>query len=421
MNKSKKYVVLSFLAMAQGAVYFLPYIRNVYYTPMLNTMGVNNAQFGSLVSFFAIGCMILYIPGGILTDKWDYKKCITISLYTTAALVGSFAFFMNFAYARIVFFLMALSTTFVFWSAALKAVRIIGGKDDQGKTFGVYYAIQGLLSILLQNGMLFIYNSFADQALGLRVVLLINAGVNLIAGIGCQLFLEPQSKLSALSDKQSVFEFKMVGKVLKNPLIWIIAVLVFCLYGVYSNSYYYSTYLTTVKGLDEGIGAQLSLIRVTYMMFFASLAGGFVINKLKSTIKWYVICAGSAVLSTLTFILLMGTGMSPFILGVISILPPAFIFLVYGMVSSMYEEFGVPLAVTGTAVGIVSIIGYTPDLFFGPILGGILDAQGDAGYASLFGFFLVIGIVGFLAGVLAMVLNKRRKAKEAAAGIVHQL
>jgi len=94
---------------------------------------------------------------------------------------------------------------------------------------------------------------------------------------------------------------------------------------------------------------------------------------------------------------------------------------VYGMVSSMYEEFGVPLAVTGTAVGIVSIIGYTPDLFFGPILGGILDAQGDAGYASLFGFFLVIGIVGFLAGVLAMVLNKRRKAKEAAAGIVHQL
>ena len=74
MNKSKKYVVLSFLAMAQGAVYFLPYIRNVYYTPMLNTMGVNNAQFGSLVSFFAIGCMILYIPGGILTDKWDYKN-----------------------------------------------------------------------------------------------------------------------------------------------------------------------------------------------------------------------------------------------------------------------------------------------------------------------------------------------------------
>lgn len=60
MTNLSKYLVLSSLALAQGAVYFLPYIRNVYYTPLLETMGVGHADFGSLVSFFAIGCMVLY-------------------------------------------------------------------------------------------------------------------------------------------------------------------------------------------------------------------------------------------------------------------------------------------------------------------------------------------------------------------------
>ena len=47
MSKSKKYLVMLALALGQGAVYFLPYIRNVYYAPLVETLGVTNAQFGS--------------------------------------------------------------------------------------------------------------------------------------------------------------------------------------------------------------------------------------------------------------------------------------------------------------------------------------------------------------------------------------
>lgn len=412
MSKMKKYMVLFFLATAQGAVYFLPYIRLVYYNPMLEVMGVTHAQFGSLLSFFAIGTMILYIPGGIITDKWDYKKCITLSLFSTSALVASFAFFMNFGYARIVWFLMAITTTFVFWSGALKAVRIIGGKEQQGKTFGIYYAMQGLMSIVLGNVMLAIFNTFADPAAGLKVVFMINAGVNLAAGIVCQVMLVPQSKLDTPQEgSQSSFSFKLVGKVLANPLIWIIALLVFCSYGVYSNSYYFTTYLTSIKGLDANVGAQLSLIRVTYMMCIASFVGGFAANKLKSTTKWYIVCAAGSALGIASFALLMNTGISVVVLSVISILPSAFMLLVYGLTSSLYEEYNIPLAVTGTAIGIVAILGYTPDLLFQPILGGFLDKQGDAGYQSIFVFFLVIAAVGLAGAVAAFFLSKKQRAK----------
>lgn len=412
MSKTKKYLILFFLATGQGAIYWLPYIRLVYYNPMLESMGVTHAEFGGLMSLFGLLTMVLFIPGGIVTDKWDYKKCITLSLFSTAALVGSFSFFLTYSYAKVVWVLMGITTNFVFWPAILKAVRIISDKNEQSRTFGIFYGFQGLMSIILGNVMLFIFNKFSDPTAGLKAVILINASVNLIAGIVCQIALLPQAKLNSLSEEENnAFSFKLLGQVLKNPLIWLLSVMVFCAYGLYSNSYLYTTYLTTVKGLSETIGAQLSLIRVTYMMCFASLLGGLAANKLKSTTKWYVICAIGTITSTVTFMLLKDSGIAIMVLSVISILPSAFMLLVYGLSSSLYEEYGIPLGVTGTAIGVVSIIGYAPDTLFQPILGKMLDNQGDAGFQSVFLFFLAVGVVGLVASVLALGINKKRRAQ----------
>lgn len=409
MNKTKKNLVLLFLALGQGAVYFLPYIRNVYYTPMLEVLNVTNSQFGALVSFFAIGCMVLYIPGGILTDRWNYKKCITWSLFATALLVGSFAFFINYTYARIVFFLMAFTTTFVFWTATLKAVRIIGKTDEQGRTFGFFYSIQGLLSIVVQSGYLFMFNRIADPVTGLKMVLIANAVTNLVAGIGAQILLENPSEETAVENRKG-FELKNVGQVLKNPLVWIIAVMVFCAYGVYSNSYYYSVFLTTQKGLDPKVGAQLSLVRVTYMMCIASYLGGLAADKIRSTSKMYMISATAAAISGFAIISLMNSNINAFTLGVITIFPSAFMLLVYGIISSLYEEYRFPVSSTGTAIGIVSILGYTPDLLFGPLLGGWIDAQGAAGYTTIFTFFAILCLVGAGAAFVGKTIHSKKNS-----------
>ena len=151
------------------------------------------------------------------------------------------------------------------------------------------------------------------------------------------------------------------------------------------------------------------------MMCVASLIGGFIADKLKSTTRWYIICAAGAAASCVLFVTLSPTGVSPVVLGVISILPAAFMLMVYGLTSSLYEEYHIPMAVTGTAIGIVSIIGYTPDLLFGPILGGMLDRQGADGYLSIFIFFAALGVIGLLGSVLAMFLNKKRRKTSAPA------
>jgi sugar phosphate permease len=44
------------------------------------------------------------------------------------------------------------------------------------------------------------------------------------------------------------------------------------------------------------------------------------------------------------------------------------------------------LALTGTAVGLVSLQGYTPDIFAGPAMGYLLDnSQGEQGHQHVFG------------------------------------
>ena len=65
------------------------------------------------------------------------------------------------------------------------------------------------------------------------------------------------------------------------------------------------------------------------------------------------------------------------------------------------EQGGVPLAVTGIATGIVSVIGYTPDIFM-PVLGGmILDANpGADGYQNLFLLTAALSFVGLIAAYI---------------------
>lgn len=42
-------------------------------------------------------------------------------------------------------------------------------------------------------------------------------------------------------------------------------------------------------------------------------------------------------------------------------------------VYAMMEEERVPFGDTGSAMGIVSVVGYTPDIFMGPLMGVLLD------------------------------------------------
>ena len=61
----------------------------------------------------------------------------------------------------------------------------------------------------------------------------------------------------------------------------------------------------------------------------------------------------------------------------------------------------IPIVLTGTAVGLVSLVGYTPDIFAGLLSGYLLDSNpGELGHQLVFLMLACFSLVGGIAGVI---------------------
>jgi MFS family permease len=89
------------------------------------------------------------------------------------------------------------------------------------------------------------------------------------------------------------------------------------------------------------------------------------------------------------------------------------IFALRGIYFALLEEGGTPLALTGTVTGIVSVIGYTPDIFM-PMVGGVfLDRYpGGSGYRYFFLFIAFLCLLGLLAAFFILKKFVRKSASE---------
>ena len=76
------------------------------------------------------------------------------------------------------------------------------------------------------------------------------------------------------------------------------------------------------------------------------------------------------------------------------------IFALRGIYFALLEEGEVPLAVTGTAGGVISAVAFTPDVFM-PLLSGMLrdNYPGAEGYRYLFLITAVMCAVGLIASL----------------------
>ena len=80
-----------------------------------------------------------------------------------------------------------------------------------------------------------------------------------------------------------------------------------------------------------------------------------------------------------------------------------------GVYFALLQETHVPPHMTGTAVGLISLVGFTPDIFFAAIGGRLLDnAPGLLGHQHYFIFLASIMAVGIFATLTLIYLTKRQ-------------
>jgi sugar phosphate permease len=87
------------------------------------------------------------------------------------------------------------------------------------------------------------------------------------------------------------------------------------------------------------------------------------------------------------------------------------VFALRGLYFALFEEARVPAAVTGTAVGLVSVLGFTPDIFVSYVGGVLLDhSPGLSGHQDFFLFLAAFAGLGLAVSILLMRLLHRRRA-----------
>lgn len=86
MSVFRRYFVLFSLSLGYAASYMLPYIKYVFYDQLLAATGCTNEQAGLLLSLYTALAIVLYIPGGWVTDKYGAKYVLVISLFITGLL-----------------------------------------------------------------------------------------------------------------------------------------------------------------------------------------------------------------------------------------------------------------------------------------------------------------------------------------------
>ncbi|MCS3432215.1 MFS transporter [Klebsiella sp. BIGb0407] len=406
MNIYKKYITLLLLGFSGGAIFVFPYLKYIFYDDVLVSLGIGNADSGLLLTAYSLGCVALYIPGGILADKLSPRVSIVTSLCATTALTLVFAFFFNFAAAIVVWFLMAFASGFIFWSAVLKAVRIISEEKNQGMMYGVYYSANGAATALINYACLKVFGYAGGGSEGLLMAVLLMAFCTGISALGLFFFLKGFEKSE--TKKEDQFSFADLSQVVKNPSVWMVSVIFFCTYAVYSCSSYYTPYLTYL-GLSSDSSAELSILRINIAMMVASPIGGYLADKVfKSTIKW--IAYGSTLLALSILATFYVGGSNLILTSILSILPGWVVMSMYGIMFSALKEINVPVKVSGTVIGVTSIISYSPDLFMNTLYGTVLDHYSGTAIITAYQIiFTSLAAISVLAVILSLCVLYRIK------------
>ena len=409
MKLSKKsWIELLLLIIAGEAIFILPFvIPRIFRYTVLDLFEIDNTQLGLCYSIYGLVAMASYVLGGPLADRFPPRKLIAWALWLTALGGVIYSFYPPLWVQQIIYGYWGFTTIFLFWAPMIKATRIWGGAKNQGKAFGwldggrgLTGALFGVLGVALFSSLLL--DTAASAPLAERqsaFQMVISVANGFIAAIGFFVWFFLQSG----ADQEQVLLEKLtlaqIKPVLKLPSVWLLAVIILCAYVGYKVTDITSLYAKEVMQFDEVKAAGLG----TFLMFLRPVAGiglGLFVDQLHVT---------KALLISLSFTLV---GAILFATGILR--PNALVFFIFSVVVlgmgvyasralyyAVMQKGNIPLPLTGTAVGVISLVGYTPDVFVGPITGYFLDNfPGFEGHQLV--FFMLIGftLVGLFAGLI---------------------
>ncbi len=408
MNQTKTpwhYIFL--LVLAGESIFILPFVlARVFRPTVLDAFELDNVQLGLCFSVYGIVALLSYLFGGLLADRFPPRKLIAVALWFTAAGGLVYATFPSYSALKILYGYWGFTTIFLFWASMIKAARVWGGSKSQGKAFGFLDGGRGLVGALFGAMGVLIFSLFitseiaeatvSESRLAFKYVILTSSAIVVLVGILVWFFL----KMDSEKEKKIVIEkitISQVREVLRLPSVWLLMIIILCAYVGYKITDVFSLYAKEVMLYDRVQSAQVG----TFLLFIRPVVGIFIgiLADRSQTTFWLVISFLVSFLGALLFAtgIITASATSLFFISILVV--SMGVYAARSLYFAVMEKGQIPLVFTGTAVGLISLVGYTPDIFAGPGMGYLLDnSPGAEGHQHV---FWMLALFSFLGGMAA--------------------
>ena len=393
------------------AVFFLPFVLVRIFRPTyLEVFALDNTQLGFCFSIYGIVALISYLFGGILADKFEPRILICAALILTG--LGGFylASYPSYNQLKILYGYWGFTTIFLLWGAMIKATRVWGGNTQQGRAFGFLDGGRGAVSASIGAMGVVIYGlvmtidiesaSFAEKQDAFKSVILASTYITLAIALLVFLLLKQDAKdLSIASETKTEYSKKNIVEIAKLPFVWLLAIIILCAYCGYKVTDIFSLTANEVMLYNQVDASKVGTMSL-YMRPIIGIIIGFLADRTKAT-SVLSFSFGLVIIGSLVFASGLVNSSAVFFFFLAIVITSIGIYAARVLYFAVIHEGQIPIALTGTAVGLVSIIGYTPDIFMGPLIGYILDSSpGLAGHQHVYLALAGFSIVGLICSVL---------------------
>ena len=413
--KKGSFLSISLLILSGELIFLLPYVlARVFRPTFLEVFNLNNLQLGTLFSVYGTIALLSYVYGGVISDRFQPKKLIATSLFCTALGGVVLASFPSYFILKILYGYWGFTTVFLFWGSMIKATRVWGGTNNQGKAFafldggrGLVAASMGSLGVLIFSIFLIgdiETSSLIDRKEAFRYVILFSSLIVFLTGFIVLFFME-RNKKENLENIIVLNSYSNIKKVLKIESVWLIMIIIISAYIGYKVTDIYSLYASEVMLFNQIEAANIGSLQL-YLRPLVCLIVAMVADK-SSYIRMIIIGFSTMMIGSSLFAFGIVQLNMNFIFYFSLLIVATGTYSIRALYYSIMREGRIPLILTGTAVGLISVVGYTPDIFATPMIGYLLDNYpGILGHQYVFTILVVFSILGLIASIKFATLKK---------------
>ncbi|NCF74435.1 MAG: MFS transporter [Gammaproteobacteria bacterium] len=411
-----RYIQLTVLILAAGAIYPLVYLRQNFEVSILESFGITNTELGQCYAMLGIIFVVTYLPSGWLADKVMPRWLLAFSLAATGLLGIWFSTMPSFESLLVIFAGWGIVTGLTFWAALIKGVAVLARHDEQGRFFGLLDGGRGLVEAILAT-IAVAWFAYSLDTLGqstsdalLKVIYLYVGYALLLAPI--VVFAVDDVKDDAATADSTTGDSSLLADlklILGKAEVWLAAFCILTGYQLFWATYSFSAYMQQNYGLTAVAVGSITVAKL-WMRPIGAVAAGFIGDRLnRERVLAFLMLSGTVALAGL--IALPLTASVSMLLAVVLFIGLA-TYAIRGIFWATLDSCEIPIRIKGLAIGVISLIGYSPDIYLPLLNGFLLDKYpGKPGYSIYFGGIVFMGLLGTLSAWRLNVIVTRREAR----------